>query len=193
MLGQEPVVSDLRRLRLEFGLDDAEHVLEMLIDLQLPQHRVGVLRRAVCQNKFATGQLFDRGAERRIGRQRRMIDGVDIFEIIVRIEAVLGHQAAHRRAVAQVIVLLHQERLVMRDLEEFGDIIANAVVDLLPQHVMRVERVVEIEHPGVDMAEPARLALQNHGSLNRTTVAGWPPTSMAAKPVALRPRTTQSF
>ena len=74
--------------------------------------------------------------------------------IVVRVHAVLGHQPAHRGAVALVIVLLHPERLVLADLEEVRDEGADAVVDLLPEiEVMRIERVVEIEHPGLDMGE----------------------------------------
>ena len=58
---------------------------------------------------------------------------VHVFEIVVRLHAVLGHQAAHRRAVALVVVLLQAERLVVRHLEEVGDEVADALVDLLPQ------------------------------------------------------------
>ena len=64
-------------------------------------------------------------------------------------QPVLLHQAAQRRAVAPVVILLQAERLVMRDLEEIDDVIADAHIDLLPEiEVMRIKRVVEIEHPG---------------------------------------------
>ena len=87
-----------------------------------------------------------------------MVDLMHDFEKFVRFEPVLLHQAAHGGAVAPVIVLLQAERLVVADLEEFDDVVADADVDLLPQiEVMRVERVVEIEHPGLDLLN-ARLA-----------------------------------
>ncbi len=145
-----------RRLRLQLGGDDVEHVLEMLMHVEAAHHRVGVLAGAVGEDQLAAGQLFQRGAERRIGLQRRMVDLVDELEVVVRVDAVLGHQPAHGGAVTLVIVLLDAEGLVRRHLQEVDDEGADAVVDELPQQVMRVEGVVEVEHPGVDMPEIAR-------------------------------------
>ena len=69
---------------------------------------------------------------------------------------VLDHQAAQRRAVAAVIILLNAKCLVGRDLEKFPDEIPDALVDLVPEvAMMRVERVVEVEYPCVHMGEPA--------------------------------------
>ena len=43
------------------------------------------------------------------------------------------------------------------DVEELADVFTDPGVDLLPEvDVMRIERVVEIEHPGFDMAEGTR-------------------------------------
>ena len=82
-----------------------------------------------------------------------MVDLMHDFEKLVRLETVLLHQAAQRRAVAPVIVLLQPERFVVRDFEEVDDVVADALVDLLPQiEMMRIERVVEIEDPGLDHA-----------------------------------------
>ena len=154
---QKSLVGFLRRFGFEFGGDDVEHVLEMLVDFEPLHHRVGVLAGAVGEDELAAGQFLERRAERRVGLERRVIDLVHVFEIVVRIEPVLGHQAAHGGAVTLVIILLHPERLVLRHFEEFGDIGADAVVDLLPEQMMRIERVVEIEHPGIDLAETTRL------------------------------------
>ena len=83
-----------------------------------------------------------------------MVDLVHEIQEVVGLHAVFGHQPAHRGAVAAVIVLLQPERLVMGDVEIFRDVVADAIVDLLPEiEVMRIQRVVEIEHPGVDMGE----------------------------------------
>jgi len=127
------------------------------VDFQPPYHRVGVLLGAVGEDELASRQSLDGGSERRIGRQRRVVDLMHVVEIMVGIEAVLGHQSAHGRAVALVIILLHDEGLLLRDLQEFGDIGADTVVDLLPEQVMRVKRVVEVEHPGFDGAEAAQV------------------------------------
>ena len=103
------------------------------------------------------GKFLDRGAERRIGLERRMVDLVHEVEIVVGLHAVLGHQPAHGGAVALVIVLLHAEGLVVRHFQKIGDVVADALVHLLPEiEMMRIERVVEIEHPGLDVAEAAR-------------------------------------
>ena len=155
--GEESLVDLRQRLGIEIGGGDVEHVLEMVVDFEPLHHRVGVLARAVGEDELAARQLFERGAERRIGLERRMVDLVHELEIVVRLHAMLGHHSAHGGAVAPVIVLLHAKRLVLRHLQEVGDIGADALVDLLPEiEVMRVERVVEIEHPGLDVAEAAR-------------------------------------
>src|SRR6202034_3218929 len=85
-----------------------------------------------------------------------MVDLMHDFEELVRFESVLLHQTAERRAVAPVVILLQPERLFMGDFEKIDDVVADANVDLLPEiEVMRIKRVIEIEHPGVDMAESA--------------------------------------
>ena len=154
---QEAVVGLRQRLRLEIGLVDVEHVLEMHVDVEPPHHGVGVRARAVGEDQLAAGQFLDRGAERGVRLERRMVDVVHEGEIVVRVHPVLGHHAAHRGAVALVVVLLHAERFVVADLQEIRDVGADALVDLLPQvQVMRIKRVVEIEHPGFDVGEVAR-------------------------------------
>ena len=85
-----------------------------------------------------------------------MIDLVHVGQIIVGVHAMLGHHAAHAGAVAAVIVLLDHAGFFRGDFEIRADELADPRVDLLPQiDVVRVQRVVEIEHPGVDMREGA--------------------------------------
>ena len=48
----------------------------------------------------------------------------------------------------------NSERFVAGDFEKSGDVIADALIDLLPQiEMMRIERVVEIENPNFDVFE----------------------------------------
>src|SRR5579871_544813 len=85
-----------------------------------------------------------------------MIDSVDVSEVIVGAHAVFGHHAAHAGAVTAVIVFLDDARFFRRDFQISADELADPLVHLLPQiDVMRIERVVEIEYPGVDMGEGA--------------------------------------
>ena len=153
---QEFLVGLRRRLWLQFGGDDVEHRFEMLGYAEPLQHRAGMVGRAVGQNQLAPGKFCDRSPHRRVRLQRRVIDLVHIGQIIVGVHAVLGHHAAHAGAVAAVIVLLDHAGFFRGDLQERADELADPRVDLLPQiDVVRVQRVVEIEHPGVDMAEGA--------------------------------------
>src|SRR5579872_6456901 len=88
-----------------------------------------------------------------------MIYSVDVSEIVV---------GAHAGAVAPVIVLLDNARLFRGNFQVGADEFADPLVHLLPQiDVMRIERVVEIEHPGIDMSERAFLGHSNLNSSSR--------------------------
>jgi hypothetical protein len=85
-----------------------------------------------------------------------LIDLMHEFQEVVGLHVVLGHQPAHGGAVALVIVLLHAERVMLGDAEELRHEAADAIVDLLPEiEIVRIERVVEVEHPGFDGVEAA--------------------------------------
>src|SRR5882724_972097 len=156
MRPQEFLISLRRGLGLQFGGDDVEHRLEMYIDAKPLQHLVGVIGRADGQNQLASGKPCDRRTHRRIRLQRRMIDLVHIGEIVVGTHAVFGHHAAHAGAVAAIVVLLNPARLIGWYFEISTDELADPLVDLLPQvDVMRIKRVVEVEHPGIDVGEGA--------------------------------------
>jgi len=59
-------------------------------------------------------------------------------------------------AVAAIVVLLNPARLIGWYFEISTDELADPLVDLLPQvDVMRIKRVVEVEHPGIDVGEGA--------------------------------------
>jgi hypothetical protein len=69
-------------------------------------------------------------------------------EKVVGLHPMHGHQAAHRGAIALVIILLQVERFLVRDLEKARDVVADALIHLLPEiEMVRIERVVEIEDP----------------------------------------------
>src|SRR5215472_9094262 len=128
-----------------------------------------------------------------------MIDGVHEIEKPFGFKPVLDHQPAHRSPVATVIVLLHAKRLLWAQIEEVRDEVANPYVDLLPQvDVMGVERVVEIEHPGVDMVEAARCLRarerggHDHGSRSRSVERPLPGSTMA-NPIISSPLAPQSM
>src|SRR5690348_14915449 len=105
-----------------------------------------------------------------------MVDLVNELEKVVGLHAVLGHEAAHGGAIALVIILLDAERLIFADLEEIRDERADSVVDLLPEiEIVRIERVVEVEHPGFDRAERARSGFwggKGHAATNAPSARG---------------------
>ena len=119
------------------------------------QHLAGMVGRAVGQDQLAPGQLRDRRAHRR-----------------VRLAAANDRSGAHRRDSRR---RARRARSSCRAwwcrsggnnpsgsarassggyLEPGADEFADPRIDLLPQiDVMRIQRVVEIEHPGVDMVK----------------------------------------
>src|SRR5947209_15229943 len=99
-----------------------------------------------------------------------MVDLVHVSKVVVGARAMQAHHAAHAGAVAAVIVLLDPPRLAGINLQIVCDVFADPLVDLLPQiDVMRIQRVVEVEHPGVDMAEGAGCFYHGYRSLNSSS------------------------
>src|SRR3977135_1471555 len=120
------------------------------------QDLVGMVGRAVGQDQLASGEFCDGSAHRGVRLQRRMIDFVYVSEIVVGTHAMLGHHATHRGAIAAVVVLLDPARFLRGYFEPGADELTDPCVDLMPQiDVMRIERVVEVEHPGIDVGESA--------------------------------------
>ena len=92
-----------------------------------------------------------------------MVDVVHVVEKAVGLDAVLDHQAAQRRAVLVEKLLLEELGFGVVDLEQARDELAHLDVDLVEQPAGRgIERVVEIEHPGIDMAETRSYAGPRH-------------------------------
>ncbi len=157
MPGEKAVIGLGERLWLKPAGDDIEYILEVAVDGEPLHDRVCMSPGAIGENELAPRQPLQRSAERRVGLDRRMIDLMDVIEVVVRIHAVLDHHASHRGAIAPVKILLLAKRIVVSSAQEFCDVDANAVVDLLPQiEVMRIERVVEVEDPRLDVRKGAR-------------------------------------
>jgi len=67
---------------------------------------------------------------------------------------VLEHEAAQRGAVFAEIALLQLVGFLPVDVEGGGDVVADALADLVEEvRARRIEGVVEIENPGVDVSE----------------------------------------
>ena len=103
---EKPLIGHLLRLWDEFGIDNIEHRLEMLLEAQLLCDIAGMAARTVGKDQLAARQSGNRQTQSRIGGERVEIDVMGKIEIGMRINAVLGHQAVQRGAVAVIIMLL---------------------------------------------------------------------------------------
>ena len=82
------------------------------------------------------------------------IDVVDEIEEMARLDAMIGHQPGERGAMGVEIILLHLARRHRVEADQLLDIEADPLVDQLEQvAAVRIEAVVEIEDPGVDMGK----------------------------------------
>ena len=163
VLAEEAGIGVRMRLRKEVGPDDVEDVVERLVETDPRQDPLRMAERAVGQDEASAGQPLDCGDEFRIRVERRMVDVVHEVEEGVGRYAVLDDQPAQRGAVATVIVAPDLDRLFGRDRQELLQIELDAVADLPEQAgVARIERVVEVEHPGADVGEPGERRIRRH-------------------------------
>ena len=89
-----------------------------------------------------------------VGFQRREGDVVHLVEKGLGRHRVARHQPRERRAVLGPVVIAQPVGLLGRDLERTDHEVAHAHLDLVEEpHLGRVERVVEVEDPGLDMGE----------------------------------------
>ena len=128
-----------------------------MVDLQTLRDVLGVAARAVGEDVALAGQGRERGDKVRRAIQWSKIDVVHIVEEGLRRQVVHLHQAAERGAMFGVVALLDDLRLDGRNAEQIGDERRHALIDLGEQIAGGgIERVVEIEHPRIDMREVGR-------------------------------------
>ena len=158
--GVDRVVRDDVAIGLRVGLGtpgdgaDIPDAIEMLRDAEPREHPRRMVAAAIREHVSPPGQPRECGPEAVIRLQRRQIDVVDEGEIVVGIHAMALHETVQRGPVFAVIKLLQGARLLPRESEPGGHEIGHPGFDLGKQIVRgRIERVVEIENPRLDMAE----------------------------------------
>src|SRR3954465_616293 len=130
------------------------------------QNLARVIGRTVGQDQLAPGELGDRGPHRGVRLKWRMVDLMHIGEIIVGMYAMFGHHPAHRGAIAKVVVFLDPAGFLGCYAKKCADELADPCINLVPEiDVMRVQRVVEVEHPCVHVGKEAGSLF--HRFLNR--------------------------
>ncbi len=84
---------------------------------------------------------------------------MDIVEKDGGIDLMLGHQPGQRGAVRMEIALLDAECLFAVHAQQVADEGGHALVDMREQiGARRIERIVQIEDPGVDMGKSGSIA-----------------------------------
>jgi hypothetical protein len=163
----ELVVGFAGRFRHQSGGHDIEDVVEMVEDAKLCRRALGMAAIAIGEDEFAARQCPDLRAEGRVRRKMRVVDIVHLLQKIVRVDAVPDHQPVQRRAVVAIKLFLQRARLIARQFKQFRHIGRHAHVDLGEQvRVMRVKRIVEVEHPVADAGEVGRFGNLCHAALS---------------------------
>ena len=109
---------------------------------------------AVGEDQATAGQAREPLSERIVSCQPVQRDLVHLVEELARVHAVVGHQAGQGGAVLVVVALLQRAGLDRPQADAALDEGLHAVVDQGEQVALgRIEGVVEVEDPGVDMGE----------------------------------------
>jgi hypothetical protein len=143
-----------RGFRLIAGRADVEHVGEQVRQAQPLQHAPGVDVVGIGEDQPAPRQPLQRRQQVgvvRQGLQRHVVeDGVEVL----RVDAVVQHHPLQRQAVLGQVGLLQPERLFPRQAGDPLHEVGHPAHDGLHEPgLRRVEGVVQVEQPGVDMAQ----------------------------------------
>jgi hypothetical protein len=133
---------------------DVVNAAEMPGEAELLQHPLGVTLGRVGEDELAARQRRDRRAEPLVACQVREVELVHVVEERLGRQPVLVHQAAQGGAVGGEEALAQGDGAFEVDLQLGHDERVHALLDLgIDGRGRGVERVVEIEDPGLDLAE----------------------------------------
>ena len=122
-----------------------------------------MVARAIGEDQLAAGQRRDAGGERHVGLDRSAVDVMDEAQELRRIDAVFVDQPTQSGAMLAVIEFLQRARRHAIEAKHAGHEDRHAIVDARPQiAVGRIKRVVEVEHPCIDMGETLGQAFRRH-------------------------------
>ena len=116
---------------------------------QFAQHGPGIGARRVGQQHLAARQPGEQARKAAFGAQQfGDVEVVGLPQEVMRIDAMVAHQAEQGRAIAAPVERAQAVRLVARHLELAFDIVGHAPVDRAEDRVRCVvQRVVEVEEP----------------------------------------------
>ena len=136
------------------GRDNVKNIVKMIENAELTSCHFSVFHSAVCEDELASWQRLDRLTQSLVRRDNAVIDIMGMIEEVQRIDIVMQHQPFQRGAMIPIIALLNNFGFIGWKLQQIGHIGIHIAVYLRKQiHVMRIERIVEIKNPFVDMGE----------------------------------------
>jgi hypothetical protein len=134
-------------------------------DAELARDALRVRARTVRKDQAPARQRLDGLRQLGMLGHDREVDVVHIVEEGLRAHLVHLHKATERRAELAVVALLQMARVRERHAEEVGDELAHLLVDLGEEIALRrIERVVEVEDPGL-----RRIEARTDGGLPRSS------------------------
>ena len=126
----------------------------MMMNAELQRGLLSMMARAIGKDQLAAGQRGNGVAECGMGRQRCAVNFMDKGQKFSGINMVQIHQPAQGGAIFLIIGFLQVARLHSIQRQLIGDEGGDARVNFRPEIGMgRVERIVEVEHPGVDFGK----------------------------------------
>ena len=136
------------RFRQIIGVGNVEHAVEPVGDGQTGERLTDVGVGAGGHDELAPRQARQRARKLRIRSKRRPVDGVDIGEEVLGIDAVLLHQSAQRGAVAGSVLPLKGGGFLDGNAGHPRRVGTDAIHHGSEDAALRrIERVVEIEYP----------------------------------------------
>ena len=180
----KPIIGFGKRFRHPVGGLDVVDLAEVVADAEPRHHAPGVGCIGVGEHQLAAGQPTKRRLQRLARCDRREIDVVHVVEKGCGVHIVLEHEAAQSGAVLAEVALLQLVGLLPINVEGGGNVVADALAHLVEEvRTRRIEGVVEVEYPGVDVSEVggARCRARAVGQLH------WPLEPSAPHLVAVDP------
>ena len=141
-------------LGVEFGMLDAVDRVEQARKPPCRQDFLGIGCAGVGVDDLAARKLPDRAGEAGVGCEDREVDVVNLVQIGTGVDTVFAHETGEGCAIGLPVMGAQAVGADAVDLKGLHDPVGHPDLDLVEEpHVRRVERVVEVEDPGGDVAE----------------------------------------
>jgi len=136
------------------GVLDRKQFLEVMPNAKPRQNPIGV--RVVCarENQFSAWERSQGQVQFWIGRKQGDVDVMNKIKIVLGVGRMVGHHAAQGAAMIAVVLAPYVFGRTRFEIECAGHEFGDSRADLLEETALRrIERVVEIENPLVDMLD----------------------------------------